>query len=128
MRRDPLLASAAGSRAGTNSQRLFNKKHKRTKWTPDNQQTLSTKNTMPSDNYELKFYSLGAPIHNHPNSTYSYPDRTRFNADTGTYVAHPAYSNDLAARDRESWGYSTGRDFAYSSSDSRHWDSKNHGK
>ncbi|KIX93141.1 uncharacterized protein Z520_11198 [Fonsecaea multimorphosa CBS 102226] len=33
--------------------------------------------------------------------------------------------NDSAARDREALG-SAGRDFAYDSSDSRHWDSKLH--
>ncbi|KIW22712.1 uncharacterized protein PV07_10979 [Cladophialophora immunda] len=55
---------------------------------------------MPSDDY--KWFSLGAPIRDHPNATYSYPDRTRFNADTGTYRAHPSYANDRAARDRKS--------------------------
>ncbi|OAG36033.1 hypothetical protein AYO21_09751 [Fonsecaea monophora] len=48
-----------------------------------------------------KWSTLGGPLKNHPNATYSFPTRTMFNADTGTYVAHPTWSNDAAAQDRE---------------------------
>ncbi|KAH0829411.1 hypothetical protein FOPE_10924 [Fonsecaea pedrosoi] len=73
-----------------------------------------------------KWSTLGGPLKNHPNATYSFPTRTMFNADTGTYVAHPTWSNDAAAQDRER-AHVVGRDFAYASSDPRHWGSRNHG-
>ncbi|ETI26500.1 hypothetical protein G647_03277 [Cladophialophora carrionii CBS 160.54] len=73
-----------------------------------------------------KWDSLGYPINKHPNRTYHYPSRTEFDSNTGTYNAHPSYSNDRAARDREA-ATSSGRDFAYSSKDPRHESSQNHG-
>ena len=73
-----------------------------------------------------KWDSLGFPISKHPNPTYQYPTRTEYDRETGTFVAHPSYGNDRAARDREQNGVA-GRDFAYGSSDPRHDNSKNHG-
>jgi hypothetical protein len=86
--------------------------------------------TMPSSSdrpwESKKWDSLGYPISKHPNPTYKYPSRTEFDSNSGTYNAHPSYSNDRAARDREENKVS-GRDFAYSSGDPRHGSSKNHG-
>ncbi|KAJ9615228.1 hypothetical protein H2200_001302 [Cladophialophora chaetospira] len=85
---------------------------------------------MPSDAKKVvdasKWSSVGKEIANHPNSTYHHPTRTEPNYDTGEYKAHPTYGNDKAARDREN-AKVNGHDWAYSTDDPRHTDSKCHG-
>jgi len=81
----------------------------------------------PKKHEAKKWESLGFPISrkNISNPTYSYPQRTEFDSNTGTYKAHPTYHNDKAARDREAAKIS-GKDYAYPKDDPKHSTSRNH--